>query len=131
MNKELPLIAQVVANDYGAAYHDQMLERRQFAYPPFTRLVVVYVKHRQLSTVEALAREATVSLRQLLGTRVLGPDEPPVGRVHNLYIRRIMLKLENRLPISSIKEQLSNLRNQLLAQKPYASATIFFDVDPL
>lgn len=131
MNKDLPLIAQVVANDYGAAYHDQMLERRQFAYPPFTRLVVVYVKHRQLSTVEALAREATVSLRQLLGTRVLGPDEPPVGRVHNLYIRRIMLKLENRLPISSIKEQLSNLRNQLLAQKPYASATIFFDVDPL
>lgn len=131
MNKDLPLIAQVVANDYGAAYHDQMLERRQFAYPPFTRLVVVYVKHRQLSTVEALAREATVSLRQLLGTRVLGPDEPPVGRVHNLYIRRIMLKLENRLPISSIKEQLSNLRNKLLAQKPYASATIFFDVDPL
>lgn len=131
MNKALPLIAQVVANDYSAAYHDQMLERRQFAYPPFTRLVVIYVKHRQLSTVEALAREATISLRQLLGTRVLGPDEPPIGRVHNLYIRRIMLKLENRLPIATIKKQLSTLRGQLLTQKAYSSATIFFDVDPL
>ena len=131
MNKDLSLIRQIVDNDFDAAYYEQMLERRDYSYPPFTRLVIFYIKHRQLATVEAVAREATISLRQLLGTRVLGPDEPPVGRVHNLYIRRIMLKLENRLPIPSIKKQLSALRSQLLAQKEYASATIFFDVDPL
>ena len=131
MDTELPLIRQIVDNDFDGAYHEQMLERRQFAYPPFTRLIIVYIKHRQRSTIENLAREATLELRRLLGTRVLGPDEPPVGRVQNMYIRRIMLKLENALPITKIKEQLWNVRQSLLDQKTYASAHIYFDVDPL
>lgn len=131
MTTDLPVINHIVANDFDAAYREQMLERRSFAYPPFTRLVMVYFKHRQLHTIEALAREATVQLRHLLGTRVFGPDEPPVGRVHNLFIRRIMLKLESKLPITEVKKQLMELRSQLLEQKAYASAHIFFDVDPL
>ena len=131
MNPQLPLIKQVVEADYDAAYHEQMLERRQFAYPPFTRMITVYFKHRQLATIETLAREATIELRQLLGTRVLGPDEPPVGRVQNLFIRRVILKLESRLPIAEIKKQLLEIRRKLLMQKQYAAAHIYFDVDPL
>ncbi len=131
MAPQLSLIRQIVDNDFDAAYHEQMLERREFAYPPFTRLITIYLKHRQLATVEALAREAYAEVRQLLGTRVLGPDEPPVGRVHNLFIRRIMLKLENRLPIAGIKKQLMEMCNRLLSQKQYSGAHIYFDVDPL
>ena len=131
MNPQLSLIKQVVEADYDAAYHEQMLERRQFAYPPFTRMITVYFKHRQLATIETLAREATIELRQLLGTRVLGPDEPPVGRVQNLFIRRVILKLESRLPIAEIKKQLLEIRRKLLMQKQYAAAHIYFDVDPL
>lgn len=131
MDAKLPLIAQVVANDYANAYHDQMLERREFGYPPFTRMIIVYVKHRTAATAEAVAREATILLRRSFGTRVLGPDEPPVARVSSLYIRRIILKLEATIPLSRVRQVLLNTRSALLAQRFYSAAHIYFDVDPL
>lgn len=131
MDARLPLIAQVVANDYASAYHDQMLERREFGYPPFTRMIIVYVKHRTASTAEAVAREATIQLRRSFGTRVLGPDEPPVARVSSLFIRRIILKLEATIPLPQVHQVLLDVRSTLLAQRFYSAAHIFFDVDPL
>ncbi len=131
MDARLPLISQIVAADYEAAYHEQMLERRQFAYPPFTRIIVVYLKHRSAVTVDALAREATLMLRGHFGTRVLGPDEPPVSRIASLYIRRITLKLETSLPLTPVRKLLLDTRSALLTQRFYSSAHIYFDVDPL
>ena len=131
LNADLSLVNQVVRNDYEAGYQEQMLERRQFAYPPFVHLVMVYVKHRHLSVIESLARELTLRLRTAFGTRVLGPDEPPVPRVASLFIRRVMIKLEPGLPMAKARELLIAIRADLLSQKTYASAQLFFDVDPL
>ena len=131
LSPQLPLIAQVVQDDFLAMYNEQMLERRQFAYPPFTRLITLYLKHRQAAVVDQLAREAVQTLRAQFGTRVLGPDEPPVARIQSLYIRRIILKLEPTLPLQRAKQLLRQTRQQLLQQKNYASAHIYFDVDPL
>lgn len=131
MDAKLPLIRHVVAADYDAAYREQMLERREFGYPPFTRMIIVYFKHRSSTTVDALVREATLLLRRDFGTRVLGPDEPPVSRIASLYIRRITLKLEPSIPLSRARQLLLDTRTTLLAQRFYASAHIYFDVDPM
>ena len=127
----LPLIAQVVDNDFDGMYTQQMLERRQFAFPPFVRLIMVYVKHRNATTIDILSRDAAMRLQQLFGTRAFGPDEPPVGRIQSLYIRRVVIKLELTLPLAKARELLHRVRDELLAQRQYASATIYFDVDPL
>ena len=95
------------------------------------QMIIVYVRHRRGADADLLARELTLRLRQLLGTRVLGPDEPPVARVQGLFIRRIILKLERKLPIARIKQNLLSMRADLLAQKAFASGQILFDVDPL
>lgn len=131
MDANLPLIRHIVTADYDAAYHEQMLERREFGYPPFTRIIIVYFKHRSSTTVDALAREATLLLRRDFGTRVLGPDEPPISRIASLYIRRITLKLELSIPLSHARQLLLDARTTLLAQRFYASAHIYFDVDPM
>lgn len=131
MDVTLPLIHQIVDNDFDAMYQDQMLQRRQFTYPPFTRLIFVYMKHRHASVVDMLARDATQRLRNLFGTRVLGPDEPPVARVQSLFIRRIMLKLESSLPLARIRQILWQVKAELQNQKTYTSSQIYFDVDPL
>lgn len=128
---DLPLIGQVIRNDYLGMYTSQMEERRQFAYPPFVRMVVLYVKHRHASVADTLARDAHQRLSALFGTRVLGPDEPAVGRISSLYIRRVIVKLEPQLPIVRAKELLAQVRDQLLSEKAYSSAHIYFDVDPL
>ncbi len=130
-NADAPIIAQIIASDYDAMYQTQMQERRDFGYPPFLRIISVYVKHRDVMVVEHLARELTVSLRASFGTRVLGPDEPPVGRIQSLYIRRIMLKLEPALPLAQVHQLLSTARSAMLVQREYASAHIYFDVDPV
>ena len=131
MTPELPLIRQVVAGDYDAMYREQMLERRQFAYPPFFRMVFIYLKHRRPGEADGLATELVRRLRSVFGQRVSGPDEPPVARVRSLFIRRAMLKLEPALPLAKVREILQQTKAELLAQKPFGSAQIYFDVDPL
>lgn len=131
MEAALPLIGQIVEGDFDAMYHDQMTERRQFAYPPFFRMVFVYMKHRHAEVINRLAADVVARLRALFGQRVLGPDEPPVSRVQSLYIRRAMLKLEPTLPLSRVRELLLQQKAELLATKAYSSAQIYFDVDPL
>lgn len=131
MNASVPLILQVVKNDYEAMYQEQMIERRNFSYPPFTRMIMVYFKHRNSATVDALSREAAMLLRNSFGTRILGPDDPPVPRIQNLFIRRIILKLEPAISLTHVRQCLWDTRTTLLSNHLYASAHIYFDVDPL
>ena len=81
--------------------------------------------------MELLAREAALRLRQVLGTRVLGPEEPPVARIAGQYLRRMMIKLEPQLPLTRVKALLQQVRQELLTVKTFTSAHIYFDVDPL
>ena len=131
MEAQLPLIHYVVTGDYDGMYQEQMTERRRFAYPPFFRLIFIYIKHRRADTTDHLAIELVRQLKTLFGQRVLGPDEPPVARVQSLFIRRAMLKLEPTLPLGKVHEVLLQTKTKLLATKAYSSAQIYFDVDPL
>ena len=131
MSADLALIRQLVTNDYEQLYQEQMLERREFSYPPFTRFVMVYMKHRSADIIDALARDTSHRLRTVFGSRVLGPDEPPVSRISGLFIRRVIIKMEPALSFSQARQFLLQTRADLLAEHLYASAHIYFDVDPL
>ena len=125
----LPVVQQVVRNDYAALYAQQMEERRLFHYPPLYRLVCVYMKHRYESTLNALAYEMAQVLRQVFGERVLGPDTPPVGRVQNLYIRKIMVKVELNLNLTEARVRLRQIEQHFLKQDRFKAAQVYFDVD--
>lgn len=128
---QLPLIRQVVHNDYAGLYHDLCDERVAFRYPPFCRLVYVYLKHRQEPLVDGAALTLGSWLRQWFGARVLGPDKPVVAKVKMLAIRKLMLKLEPGLNMAEVRRYLTLARQQLLQDKRYASLQVYFDVDPL
>jgi primosomal protein N' (replication factor Y) len=128
---QLPLIGQVIRNDYTAFYNDQCDERLAFRYPPFCRLVYVFVKHRQERLVESAAITLGSWLRQWFGTRVLGPDKPAVAKVKTLAIRKLIVKLEPGLNMTDVRKYLALARQQLLQDKRFASLQIYFDVDPL
>jgi primosomal protein N' (replication factor Y) len=128
---DLPLIHQVVCNDYAAFYRSQIAERQQFHYPPYFRLVYVYLKHRQDHLVETAAIELGSRLRQWFGGRVLGPDKPAVAKVKSLSIRKLVLKLELGLSMSEVRKYLALAQQQMLNDKRYASLQIYYDVDPL
>ena len=127
----LPLVRQVVHNDYAGLYHDLCDERLAFRYPPFCRLVYVYVKHRQEHLAETAALTLGSWLRQWFGARVLGPDKPAVAVVKTLAIRKLMLKLEPGLNMADVRRYLHLAQQQLLQDKRFSSLQLYFDVDPL
>lgn len=125
------VIAQVAHNDFEGLYRDVMAERKLFGYPPFTRLVYVYLKHRHEEVAGTAAIEMASRLRAGLGSRVLGPDKPSVARVKTQHIRKIVVKLEQGLDLKRVRGWMAQVRLQLLADKRYASLQVYFDVDPL
>ena len=128
---DLPLVHQVVRNDYAAFYRSLIAERQQFHYPPYYRLVYVYLKHRQDAVVEAAGLEMGRLLRQWFSGRVLGPDKPGISKVKSLSIRKIVLKFELSLSMAEVRRYLALAQQQMLQEKRYASLQIYYDVDPL
>jgi primosomal protein N' (replication factor Y) len=128
---DLPLIHQVVRNDYPAFYRSLIAERQQFHYPPYYRLIDVYLKHRTDSLVETAGIELANRLRQWFGARVLGPDKPAVAKVKSLSIRKLVMKLELGLNMSEVRKYLALAQQQMLQDKRYSSLQIYYDVDPL
>ena len=130
-SKGLPVIQQVVHNDYVALYKDLIAERQAFHYPPYYHLVYVYLKHRYEDVVHTASIELGSRLRQWFSGRVLGPDKPSVAKVKSQNIRKLVLKLENGIDMKKVREYLLMAQSQILTDKRYASLQIYYDVDPL
>ena len=123
------IVQQVVNHDYEGMYAEQAEERELFRYPPFCRVVFIYLKHRDERIVESLSADFAKLLRQVFGERVLGPDTPPVGRVQLMHIRKLILKMELTAPMSAVRERLLALQEQVLQMPGYRSAQVYYDVD--
>ena len=128
---ELPLIQQVVRNDYASFYRSLIAERQQFHYPPYYRLIYVYLKHRYDHVVETAGIEMANILRNWFGARVLGPDKPAVAKVKSLSIRKLVLKLELGINMPEVRKYLALAQQQMLQDKRHSSLQIYYDVDPL
>ncbi|WP_455536338.1 replication restart helicase PriA [Prevotella koreensis] len=130
-NKDLPIVQQVVANDFSSYFKDLEQERRDFRYPPFTHLIYVYMKHKDERVIESAAMEMGARLRQWFGVRVLGPDKPAVAKIKTMNIRKIVLKLELGIDLALVRRYLRQAEHDMMQNKQYVSLQIYFDVDPL
>lgn len=130
-SQQLPVIQQVVNNDYTAFFDDQLDERRTFRYPPFNHLVYVFLKHRYEQVANTASMEMGTRLRQWFGSRVLGPDKPAIAKVKSMHIRKLVLKLENGIDIKKARECLHFIQGQMMQDSRYNALQIYFDVDPL
>ena len=130
-NPEQPVLDRVVHHDMEGMAADIMEERALFHYPPYYRLIYVFVRHRHEQVAERAAKDLSVRLRQFFGSRVLGPDKPSVARVKTLHIRKLVLKLENGIDLKKVRECLRDIQHLMSEDIRYNSLQIFYDVDPL
>ena len=128
---DLPLIREVMDNDYLRMYREQMEEREMFRYPPFYRLVYVYLKHRKEDVLDQAADWMAQCLRKGLGERILGPDKPPVARIQTLYIKKIVVKVEQQASMSKVRAYLRSVQQALMEDRRFRSLTVYYDVDPM
>ncbi|AHM63243.1 primosomal protein N' [Flammeovirgaceae bacterium 311] len=131
-NLEQPILERIIQSDYGGVYRNEIRERREYFYPPFSRLIRLVVRHSEKDLAEAAAKELAARLQHKLGKeRVLGPEEPLVGRIRGLYLMHITIKLERQgIDMQGVKQFIAAQSQELVSQKDYKKVEVVPDVDP-
>ena len=127
---DLPVIHQIIRNDYEQLYYDQWAERQLFRYPPYYRLIYVYLKHRKESVLDLAADTMAQQLRFGLGDRVLGPDKPPIARIQTLYIKKMIVKVEQNVSMAKVRDYLLGVQRTIIEDERFRSLIVYYDVDP-
>jgi primosomal protein N' (replication factor Y) len=124
------IIKQVVANNYLGMYADEIAERKQFHYPPFSRLIFLNIKHKDQNVLNYAAQKFTDLLKASLGNRVLGPEQPLISRIRNYYIKQVIIKAERDTSIQKVKSLVRDTIQNFNAEKDFNGVIIQVDVDP-
>ena len=130
-NPDHSIIQQVIANDFQLMYTSQLLDRKNFNYPPFYRLIEMTLIHRDIDLVNAAAKYLADELKRHFQKRVLGPEFPLVSRIRNLYHKNILLKIEREASVAQVKKIVTELLIQFKTNSDFKSVRIQMDVDPM
>ena len=121
---------QILSNDYEGLYECQLDERKEFQYPPFSRLIRIYFKHKDRSVVTKAAHFMAENLKKVEGIKVLGPEFPPHSRIQDLYIKSILLKTQKSKSYMFMRELIKRNISAIYKKKEFSSMKIYSDVDP-
>jgi primosomal protein N' (replication factor Y) (superfamily II helicase) len=124
------VIRKVIEHDYKGFYASELIERKNFFYPPFYKVINITLKHKDRNTLDVAAENFGASLREIFKERVMGPDYPVVNRIQNLFLKNIMLKIEKDAPDKKIKERVQHIIDAFYSVPLYKSIRIVVDVDP-
>ena len=129
-NVKHPVLLMVQQHDYKQFYYYEIVNRKQFFYPPFSRIVLLTLKHRDRDTVNAAAERLAALLKQDLRGYIVGPAAPVVNRIRNQYLMEILIKLPKEPGMSiRYKKVISNHINLLWSEKAFKSVAVVADVD--
>ncbi len=132
LNVHHPIIQLVQQHDYKKFYELEIASRKEFFYPPFSRMILLTLKHSDKETVFEGANKLAISLRQDFKDFVVGPAVPVIGRLRNQYLMEIMLKLPKEQGASvHYKKVILNHINLLRTEKKFKSIHIIADIDPV
>ncbi|BDB53149.1 replication restart helicase PriA [Flavobacterium ammonificans] len=128
-NPEQNTIQQVTRNDYVGMYKEQLYDRQIYKYPPYFRIIRLTLKHRDFDKVKEGSMWLYQVMSQNLTMPVLGPEEPPISRIRNEYIRTILIKIPQTVPIGSTKKTIQKMLMSFEAVPQYRSIKVAVNVD--
>ena len=128
-NPEHNTIQQVTNNDYIGMYKEQLYDRQIYKYPPYFRIIKLTLKHRDFDKVKEGAMWLYQVMSQNFNMPVLGPEEPPISRIRNEYIRTILIKIPQTAPIGSTKKTIQKMLTSFEAVPQYRSIKAAINVD--
>ncbi len=126
---EHPALKYVETNDFMAMYRSQIAERKEYHYPPITRLVKITLKHPDEKVVTAAAQALAVSLREAFPGMVLGPEAPLVSRIQNYYLEDFWIKLPKDNKLEQRKKQLLEITEAFKQNTAFKSVRVVINVD--
>ena len=127
---EHPVLLQVINNDYEKLFSTQLRERKEYQYPPFFRLIRITLKSKDYYQVDQASQWLVNALNLSLQGSVLGPVDPPIARVRNLYHKQLLIKFLDNASRNKIKEIVVSSLKSFEAIGAYRSIRVSIDVDP-
>jgi primosomal protein N' (replication factor Y) len=129
---DYPIVKHVIDNDFESMARAQLSERKVCHFPPFYRLVYIYIKHRDRLVADNMTAQFTAQLLKVFGpNRVNGPMQPVVARMHSLHIGMIMLKIESNASMAQARKLLLQVQQQMNSNPQFKSLQVYYDVDPV
>ena len=104
---------------------------KKYAYPPFTKVINIYIKNKDAAAADIAAFTFAKELRSVFGNRVLGPEKPFVSRVAMWYLQSIMLKIEAGASMKKVKDLLRGVYARIANEKSIKTSVVYYDVDPI
>ncbi len=125
------VLQAIAKNDYQGFYEQQITEREQFSYPPFSRLIKLTLKHKNPEIINQAAAMFSSLLKYQLGARVLGPETPFISKIKNFYLRNILIKMgKDKDNEKAIKAFIQKTYEYMLQKENIKSLQLIADVDP-
>jgi primosomal protein N' (replication factor Y) len=122
-------IQQVVNNDYEGMYKEQLYDRKIYNYPPYYKLIKFTLKHRDFDKLKEGSMWLYQVMKLNLAIPVLGPEEPPISRIRNEYIRTILIKIPITQPLQGTKKTIQKMLNSFDLVAQYRSIKVTVNVD--
>jgi primosomal protein N' (replication factor Y) len=123
------IIKQVIDNNFKEFFHYQIEERKQFLYPPFSRLIRINLQCKTIELLDDAAEELSKKLRGEFGKRVLGPEYPMIKRLRSMHHKNILIKIENTISITKSKAFLMKQINEFQQNTSFKGVRLVIDVD--
>ncbi|NUY82248.1 primosomal protein N' [Flavobacterium sp. MAH-1] len=123
------IIRQVTDSDYLGMFTEQLYERKIYKYPPYFKLIRLTLKHRDFDKLKQGAQWLYSVLSQNLEMPVLGPEEPPVSRIRNEYIRTIMVKIPQDKPLQGTKKTVRKILDSFESVAQFRAIKVVVNVD--
>ena len=126
------VLQEVMHHRYDVLYANSIEERKQFYYPPFSRLIKLIIKHKDQKTAHNAAFDLYQNIYKLLGDHMVGPQEPHVSRIKNYYIMEILVKLDRDSKyLNASKQFMLDAISITLQKDDFKRSYIYADVDPI
>lgn len=125
-----PVIAGIVTHDYRRMFREQLEERKRFSYPPFSRLIEITLKHRNLEVLDRAASFLATQLMKTVTDKIMGPEYPLVSRIRNLYLKSMMVKIEKSANLATTKQVITEAILQMKSREDLRGIQHMVDVDP-
>ena len=128
---EHPIIKNVIENDYEKMYQNQLLERKDYNYPPFVRLIRITIKDKSYEKLNNSGDWLNRVIRDNYKGIVLGPVYPEISRIKNKYHKQFLIKLRNLDELNRFRSIFQKIQKSFDSISKYRSVRIIVDVDPI
>ncbi len=123
------ILKQVSTNSYNEMYKEQTEDRYQFKYPPYYRMIKIVVKERSFQKMDKASIWLGSALKIKLKENVLGPETPPVGRIRNMFITNLLVKIPKDHSLAKTKKYINTIIRNFNSIKEFSSVRVIIDVD--